>query len=200
MYKNYIFDMGGVLLRYDTRLMSRALAGSDADAEILERALFLSNEWRLADLGNISQETLLSSVLSRIPLRLIPAMTELFRTWHIYMTPLEGASDCLRALKNDGRRLYLLSNASTRFEDISALNPGIFSQFDGMIVSAYEHVIKPDEKIYHTLLERFSLDAGECIFFDDMPRNVYGAKRCSMASSVFNGDFSRILEISRKNT
>ncbi len=191
--------MGGVLLKYDTAAMSAAFAENDEDAAVLEKALFASNEWRLADLGEVSQEELLHSALSRVPQRLSSVMTSLFEHWHEYMTPLDGAEECLKTLKDDGKKLYLLSNASERFESIRALNSGIFSWFDGMVVSAYEHSVKPDEKIYRTLLERFSLKAGECIFFDDMPKNVDGAKKCLLAASVFAGDFKSIQQFSRRN-
>ena len=45
-----------------------------------------------------------------------------------------------------------------------------------MIISAYEHVIKPDEKIYNLLLERYNLNPNECLFIDDMAANTLAAK------------------------
>ena len=46
-------------------------------------------------------------------------------------------------------------------------NDEFFEMCDGIIISAHEHIKKPDEKIYWLLLERYSLKAEECLFIDD---------------------------------
>ena len=48
--------------------------------------------------------------------------------------------------------------------------------FDGGIVSAYEHIIKPDERIYKLILERYHLKAEECLFIDDSLTNIHVAQ------------------------
>ena len=35
------------------------------------------------------------------------------------------------------------------------------------MISAYEHLVKPDEKIFMTLLDRYQLSPEECLFIDD---------------------------------
>ena len=46
-------------------------------------------------------------------------------------------------------------------------NDEIFSLCSGIIISAQEHVKKPDEKIYRILLERYNLNEEQCLFIDD---------------------------------
>ena len=48
---------------------------------------------------------------------------------------------------------------------------------DGGVVSYQVHVLKPDREIYEILLEKYSLKAEECLFFDDRMDNVEGAKK-----------------------
>jgi HAD superfamily hydrolase (TIGR01509 family) len=56
-----------------------------------------------------------------------------------------------------------------------------------MVVSYREHVVKPDARIYRTLLERYELEAGECLFVDDTRTNVLGARMLGMRAWHFDG-------------
>lgn len=40
--------------------------------------------------------------------------------------------------------------------------------------------MKPDREIYEILLEKYSLKAEECLFFDDRMDNVEGAKKAGI--------------------
>ena len=46
-------------------------------------------------------------------------------------------------------------------------NDEFFSLCTGIVISAHEHVKKPDEKVYRILLDRDNLKAEECLFIDD---------------------------------
>ena len=48
-------------------------------------------------------------------------------------------------------------------------NDEFFSLCTGIIISAHEHLIKPDEKVFRLLLNRYNLNAEECLFIDDDP-------------------------------
>lgn len=56
---------------------------------------------------------------------------------------------------------------------------------DGGVFSYQEGLIKPDPAIYRLLLERYGLQAGECVFLDDTSRNVEEALEQGMAAIVF---------------
>ena len=47
-----------------------------------------------------------------------------------------------------------------------------FQLFEGGIISANEQLVKPDQKIYQLLLQRYHLQAEESLFIDDMLANV----------------------------
>ena len=55
------------------------------------------------------------------------------------------------------------------------------------MVSGYEKCVKPEERIYRILLERYSLDAGECVFIDDLQANIDGARAVGMRGILFTG-------------
>ena len=56
---------------------------------------------------------------------------------------------------------------------------------DGGIFSYEEKVIKPEATIYRLLLERYNLNAEECVFFDDVEKNVLAARETGIHGIVF---------------
>ena len=46
-------------------------------------------------------------------------------------------------------------------------------------------MLKPDPRIYHWLLDHAEITAEECVFLDDVQRNVDGAKAVGMEAFVF---------------
>ena len=63
----------------------------------------------------------------------------------------------------------------------------VFKDVDGMIVSGFEHVLKPDPAIYHLLLDRYCLKAEECVFIDDRDVNIEAARAVGMKGIVYTG-------------
>ena len=89
-------------------------------------------------------------------------------------------------------RLYILSNAGFSFHKFSYKIKYI-DRFSGIMVSAEERLMKPDPAIYRRLCERFSLEASECLFIDDLQRNIDGAQKAGLAGYCFqDGDVARL--------
>ena len=61
----------------------------------------------------------------------------------------------------------------------------IFQEFDGIVVSGEEHLLKPDAAIYRCLLERNALRAEESLFIDDNRDNVAAARAIGMEAVLF---------------
>ena len=60
-----------------------------------------------------------------------------------------------------------------------------FTEVDGGVFSYQERVIKPDEKIYHILLDRYALLPEETLFFDDNAENIAAAQRIGIHGILF---------------
>ena len=56
---------------------------------------------------------------------------------------------------------------------------------DGGILSYQEKLIKPMPAIYWTLLDRYGLEAEECVFIDDTSVNIEAARRLGIHGIVF---------------
>ncbi|MBR3158677.1 MAG: HAD family phosphatase [Atopobiaceae bacterium] len=185
--KNVVLDMGGVLMDWNPTKISRALCDDPDDAAMVAHAVFDSREWGWVDAGAICEETVAWTAKLKLPERL-HEMAEVFALrWHEVFDPLPQMGVLVRELKERGYGVYLLSNAGPSFAVYRERIPAI-DEFDGVLVSCYEHIVKPDAPIYLLLCERFGLEPSECLFVDDMLRNVVGAERAGMQGYVYNGD------------
>ena len=77
-------------------------------------------------------------------------------------------------LHDAGTRLALLSNAGRDFGDPYRWSP-MGSLFETVVVSAEEHVLKPDPSIYRTTCERLGITPEQMVFVDNRAENAAGA-------------------------
>ena len=95
------------------------------------------------------------------------------------MSPFEDTYELVRDLKSGGYGVYLLSNASMDFYERKSGIPAL-ALFDGYIISAEYHLLKPEKEIYLTLFDKFGLKPEECFFIDDVQANIDGAAAVGM--------------------
>lgn len=183
---NVLFDMGGVLLRWDPLHLARTACKTEEDARLLSSAIFESAEWALQDAGAVDAETVAWTSKQRVPERLHDAVDQLVHHWHDKREFFPQTGELIRELKGRGYGIYLLSNAGPAFNEYKGQLPA-YECFDGMVVSCFEHVVKPDARIYRIACERYGLDPAACLFIDDVPTNVRGARRVGIQGWHFDG-------------
>lgn len=88
-------------------------------------------------------------------------------------------------LKKDGYNLYLLTNITEDSYNYLKKIMNVDEIFKGGIYSYQEHLIKPDEKIYEILVNKYNLNKKETLFFDDKEKNVNSAIKCGIKSFIF---------------
>lgn len=188
MLTTLLCDMGNVLIRYEPEtFLDRYGIHDPQDRTLLLGEIFRSPLWPKMDSGELDEGRLEALVLPRLPERLHAAAHNLIFHWDEPILPVPGMEELLRACKETGLRLYLLSNASLRQPVYWPRVPGS-SLFDGAIVSAYYRCVKPSPEIYRIALEKFRLTPEECLFVDDMPENVRGAQAVGIPGFRFTGD------------
>lgn len=194
MIKNVVFDMGNVLLDYDPQVSLDAFCHSEAEKALIRKELFEGPEWVQGDLGFIRDTDRFDLVKGRVPQESWGPLKDCCDQWYICMKPIEGALSFCEDLKKRGYRLFVLSNASDAFyRYFPAAVP--VEYFDGIVVSADLHKIKPDREIYEYLLDKYQLTAGECLFIDDRPENVEGARAVGMQAHQFQNDYDGIRKL-----
>ncbi|QUC02087.1 HAD family phosphatase [Atopobium sp. oral taxon 416] len=184
---NFVFDMGGVLMKFDTRLFSNLYVDSPDDTRLIEAALYKSPSWPLLDAGVISEHTMEALARTKVPERLWKPMHKGFLEWEQHQPVLQHMNDVVVALHDAGCGCYLLSNAGVRWWRQKDRIPSM-KVMDGFVVSAFEHMMKPDPLIYTTLCKRYQLDPVSCIFVDDNADNCAGAEAAGMKSYHYDGD------------
>ena len=175
MYKNIIFDLGGVMVDFDPKTY---LVDRFCNAEIEEQVsqlTFESEEWKLLDAGLITR--------SEANLRMLARAKEYGRAfevqgvlddWLHILRPRRRMQELVQRLKSHGYSVYYLSNIP---QDVLELfqTRGVLDHFDGGVASCEVHINKPDPRIYQALLDKYSLRASECVFIDDNLANVQAA-------------------------
>ena len=87
-----------------------------------------------------------------------------------------GMYELVSRLKLDPKnRIFGLTNWSMETFPQARARFAVLQLIDNYVVSGQEGVVKPDPRIFHILLNRFGLQANECIFIDDNPANVESA-------------------------
>ena len=195
MFKNYIFDFGNVLIKFDPYYMVSAFVTDEEDKKLLVPVIFDRLYWNGLDDGSLSHEEVKNAFLKRLPQRLHKTACDIYDSWIKNIPEIEGMSELLDQIKQKGARLYLLSNISNYFAENYQSVPeivGIFSKFDGLVFSAPIKLTKPSREIFEHLLAKFNLKAEECFFVDDSDINIAGAKAAGIDGYLFDGDSAKL--------
>ena len=189
--KNIIFDMGNVLIRFEPELFLSRYSISEDEKRILQNEIFRSPEWIMLDRGTLDESGMENRILPRIPEHLRQTACDLIEHWDEPLLPVEGSVELVKALKANGYRLYLFSNACAR-QHIYWRKAEVSSLFDGTLISSDVKMLKPETEIYHVLFKKFSLNPSECLFIDDTVPNIEASMREGMDGIVFNKDHAEL--------
>lgn len=183
--RNFVFDVGNVLLSYDPMRTLRTVFHDEDACHAVYNAVFCAPEWPLADEGLVTEEDQLRAALRRAP----EYETEIryaMDHWHLYLPEIEGMPELVKALKESGYGIYVLSNFGQRFYQMKD-HDDLFALADGILISSDHKLVKPFRAIYELLLSKFSLRAEECLFIDDLEENIYGARAAGLHGHRFTG-------------
>ncbi len=193
--KNIVFDFGGVLVDWNPRYLYDKYFG---DAE--QSQWFLDNiclySWNLQMDGGKPFADGVKELQAEHP-EWAEAIAIYHTRWVEMMGgEVAGTADVLRSAKAAGYKIYGLTNWSAEtFPMIRDTYP-VFQEFDGIVVSGEEHLLKPDAAIYRCLLERYALRAEESLFIDDNRDNVAAARAIGMEAVLFDNaeQLAQVLE------
>ena len=188
MIRNIVFDMGEVLYHFYPEEALYALPPEDR--RILEGAIFRHPDWIRQDRGDVTEAELMELVRARVPERLRETADQFVR-WYELTSPVDGVEEVARELHEAGYPLYLLSNAGEAFHRFRVRIPAL-RYFKGEFVPADYHLLKPHAEIYEKFTEVYGLAPAQCLFIDDYPPNIEGAKNCGWDGIVFRGDVAEL--------
>ena len=117
MFKNYIFDFGQVIVKFDPYYMTSRYIESEEDIKLASDVIFDRLYWDRLDEGTITDEEVKREIINHLPERLHKNALFVYDNWYMNIPLIEGMEDIISTLKNKGKKLYLLSNISIGFAD-----------------------------------------------------------------------------------
>lgn len=108
-----------------------------------------------------------------------------------YIKLYDGAKELLAALRADGKRVWLLSNAQAIFTRYELKLLGLTEFFDGIYLSSDYCCKKPDSKFFRTLLDERSIDPKNAIMVgNDGVCDIAGAKAMGLSTLYIHSNIS----------
>ena len=187
MIKNFVFDMGNVLMDFSPDYMLSQYTHDIDTIKTLKDLIFSNVLWYQLDNGDVSFEDAKKGLLANASSELQPLIVDVLDTWHTHKVPRLDMLELIKELKEKGYGIYLLSNAAKRFYSYKD-NFEVFKYFDNLLVSADINISKPDHRIYEYLLVDNNLKAEECFFIDDLGANTKAAEDVGMYAYQYNGN------------
>lgn len=180
--KNIIFDLGNVLV--STNMEDLMAVDPDIPNDKIN---YIMSQWYKDEDDPIG----LDEFKSIIPARLKEAskfIPKLFEYNIRCVNPFDYTIPLIDKLKAAGYNVYFLSNWSKwsyelldryhKFDFLEKMNGGVWSWQTGCM--------KPNERIYRILLNKYNLNPEECVFFDDLKDNVEAANGVGIKGFLFD--------------
>ena len=200
MIKNIVFDIGNVLVEFGWKPYFDKFNLTPEEFERLVNATVKSNVWNEMDRGAVSEEEILNAYIANDP-GIEDIIRAIYADFHDMLKQYDYTKDWIKSLQAEGFKVYCLSNMSHKSvrENADALD--FIPLTDGTILSCDYNIIKPEKAIYDLLFDKFNLIPSECVFIDDVKRNIDKAKELGMYGIVFESRAQVEEEIKRlKNT
>lgn len=182
MIKQVIFDLGRVLFEWEPKLLAQELAQEDESFQHEVWKITTHPTWLEFDLGNLNTPDLIKIHSEQFPAKTLELFME--RVPHI-LKPIPEGLRLVEAAKERGLKKYILSNMSHDFYHHLMKTYSFLHDFDGSIYSCHLNLAKPDPEIYQAILKEYQLKPEECLFVDDIPENIEGAKAMGIQALVF---------------
>ena len=198
MINTVVFDIGKVLVDWHPVLTG---VFDKETAEAVTEAIWGSGLWAEFDLGVIADDEIWERIEAYDPkhqkeIRYVREHQE------ILGDPFPYAEEWVLDLKAKGYGVYYLSNYGKCLMDACPHFLTFLKYVDGGVFSCDVKMVKPDERIYRLLMDKYGLNPENCLFIDDVEANVEGARKIGMSSICFKGyeqTYEEIMTFLEKN-
>lgn len=180
---NLIFDLGNVLVRWDPVAITRSVVPGPGAVRLAEH-LFAHSDWLDVDRGVLTLEQATARAVERTDVDEY-IVAGAFAAVAPSLQALPESVALLDELKAQGHALYALSNMGHDSAHWLSQHAPFWDAFRGVVISAQEQLIKPEAALFERLLQRYALNAAECVFIDDAQANVDAARALGMTALHF---------------
>jgi FMN phosphatase YigB (HAD superfamily) len=184
--KAVLLDIGGVIVPYNYGNAYNALAGvCGLDPHVVSRVIADSALYPQLESGKLAPEEFASSVCRLLRCHMTP--DEFYRLWCSIFLP--GPLVTARTLAKLARSFRVVAVSDTNlihFPYIRDRYPEL-EHFHAFTLSFEVKDVKPSEAMFRRALELADCQPHECIFIDDVQRNVDGARKLRIPANRFEG-------------
>lgn len=224
-YRNYIFDLYGTLVDINTDEWSAQLWKKMAILYGYHGAAYTYRELHSEYIRLVEEEK--KAAIKRNPLfsvidikiekvfrqlfkqkgakvskPLVLEVCEVFRCFSTkYIKLYDGVVELLDTIKENGGRIYLLSNAQRIFTENELNMLGLTPYFDGICISSDEECSKPDPYYFLILFDRYRLKKEESVMIgNDWRSDIGGAADFGIDSLYIHQSISPEIEGELRST
>lgn len=195
MLKNYIFDLGGVLLDIRLQNANERFGALGLPAAELAQGSSVYKLLEQYQLGYVTTEDFCKRIADKCNSGTTPHEVEL--AWNsICIGVAERKLQALRRLhqKENVASVSLLSNTNALHWECSCKNwfntngNKLEDFFDKIFLSQDLHLQKPDPEIFKTAIRELGANPAETIFLDDSAANTAAAAACGLQTLTVTPD------------
>lgn len=191
---NIVFDVGNVLIDFGWKKVMKDLGYSEDTIAYLAKNLIHDPLWNEFDTGRRPYDSITDEFCQRHP-QYENEIRTFLRHMPDAILPKPYLYSWITDLKSKGYHLYILSNwAEPVYENAKDTTLSFRKIMDGAIWSYQAKAIKPEKKIYQTLIDTYHLDPSRTIFLDDLKENIDAAASFGIHGIVVTKDHQQTLK------
>ncbi len=181
---NLIFDLGGVVVRWDPAAIIASVFDDEEVRAKVRKGVFAHADWLELDRGTLDREDAIQRAAQRIGMapgeirRLLLAVPP-------SLVPIPETIDLLYRLKAKRYPLYCLSNMHLASIEHLEREHDFFEVFTGKVISCRLKLCKPEPAIYEEALKVNRLEAKDTVFIDDVDVNIEAAAKVGLRTIQF---------------
>lgn len=185
MIRNIIFDIGGVLIDWNPHYYFDDYFNGDT-----EREEFFLKEICGREINRWMDDGMIPAEAGEKMARLHPEWRQEIDAYIVHWREqigeeIPGMKSFLHSLKDQGYRLFGLTNwSAVTFRKVME-EFDITGLLEDIVISADVHLLKPGPEIYRLLMDKHGLLPEECVFTDDHIENITGAAAVGIHGILF---------------
>lgn len=197
MIKTVVFDIGNVILYFDHEKMVEQLSTTlQLPFSQIKKQLFDDELLINFESGNYTTDDMIRELSKTSPIQ--PKKEKILKAFNTIFHQNQSLIPVLHSLKQQEKKLLLLSNISEAHYDYIAHNFPILNIFDHSILSYKVRHAKPSPEIYYAVLKEAGCQPDECFYTDDILGHVQAARTFGIDAEQFVSTELLITQFSKR--
>ena len=176
MIKVIVFDIGNVLAPFVWENCLREHGFSEDMVIRIGKATVNHPLWKEMDRSVTLEEDLIEQFIANDP-EIAAEIRQFILFSDTAVREFEYSAELIKRLKENGYKVYLLSNYGGRNFQYALDHFNFIRLTDGGVISYEVGSVKPEPEIFEALIKKYDLNPEEAVFLDDMATNIEAAAK-----------------------